>query len=216
VPRALPRGRHRLPREIVASSQRSRLLAAVAQAVAEKGYAAVTVADLTARAGVSRTTFYDNFRDKEDCFLASYAAGADAHFERVGESGTRAAGWYAQLTASTAAYLEVLAAQPAYARAFLVEILAAGSAATRLRLDVHRRYAARLRSWHEEVRAQVCSPAVPAEAYDAAVGAVYELVANQVRRGATEDLRDLLPALVYVQLALLGLLPYAGGGAASG
>ena len=71
----LPRGPHRLAREEVLASQRGRMLAAIAEAVAEKGYAATTVADVVGRAGVSRKTFYEHFADKEECFLAAWDAG---------------------------------------------------------------------------------------------------------------------------------------------
>ena len=47
----------------------------MAQVVAEKGYAATTVADVVERAGVSRRTFYEQFADKEACFLAAYDVG---------------------------------------------------------------------------------------------------------------------------------------------
>src|SRR5436190_2182446 len=66
-------GPRRLRREEVASSQRARLLRAMAEVAAEKGYANTVVADVIARAGVSRRTFYELFRDKQDCFLAAYA-----------------------------------------------------------------------------------------------------------------------------------------------
>src|SRR4051794_5075686 len=75
--RPLPRGPHRLARADVMASQRGRMLDAIAQVVAEKGYGAVTVADVVERAGVSRKTFYEHFRDKESCFLAAYDAGVD-------------------------------------------------------------------------------------------------------------------------------------------
>src|SRR5207249_11332900 len=57
LPRVLPRGPHGLAREVVQASQRARMLDAMAEAVAEKGYGAVSVADVIARAGVSRKTF---------------------------------------------------------------------------------------------------------------------------------------------------------------
>src|SRR5207342_1518423 len=59
-----PRGRHRLPPEVIARSQRERLLDAAIDVVAEKGYGATTVADLSKEAGISRTTFYEMFEDK--------------------------------------------------------------------------------------------------------------------------------------------------------
>ena len=73
-----PRGRHRLPPEVVARSQRERLLEAAVRVVAAKGYAATTVGDLTKEAGVSRTTFYELFEDKEACFLAAYDNAVEA------------------------------------------------------------------------------------------------------------------------------------------
>src|SRR5215218_10272373 len=56
APRTLPRGPHQLAREVVAASQRGRMIEAMAEAVAEKGYPATTVADVVSRAGVSRKT----------------------------------------------------------------------------------------------------------------------------------------------------------------
>ncbi len=68
----LPSGRHGYSREQVAHHQRERLIAALAAAVAEKGYAAVTLADVTRHARVSRRVFYANFESKEQCFLAAF------------------------------------------------------------------------------------------------------------------------------------------------
>src|SRR5215211_3537803 len=73
----LPRGRHAAPPEVVWESQRGRMLAAMATAVGEKGYAEVAVADVIARAGVSRKTFYEQFDNKLGCFLAAYDAGVE-------------------------------------------------------------------------------------------------------------------------------------------
>ena len=74
----LPRAPHASVREELRASQRGRLICAVADCVAAKGYAETTVADVIALAGVSRKTFYEHFTDKEACFLASYDHGADA------------------------------------------------------------------------------------------------------------------------------------------
>ena len=68
----LPRGPHALPQDVVIAHQRERLLAAAAAAMAEKGYAELTVRDLIDRAGVSRRTFYQIFDDKTECVLAAH------------------------------------------------------------------------------------------------------------------------------------------------
>src|SRR5215472_18473993 len=79
----LPRGRSRLPAPEVRASQRERLQRAVIAAVAESGYADVTVADIVRRARVSRVAFYAHFRGKEDCFLAATREGGQLMADRV-------------------------------------------------------------------------------------------------------------------------------------
>lgn len=69
--RSLPKGRHRLPAELVKSVQRERIAYATAQAIREKGYANITVADIVAIAGLSRDVFYTHFHDKQEAFDAT-------------------------------------------------------------------------------------------------------------------------------------------------
>src|SRR3954452_18398274 len=129
VLRVLPRGPHGLGRDVVAASQRGRLLEAMAHAVAEKGYGAVSVADVIARAGVSRKTFYVHFRDKLDCFLAAYDVGVEVLLATVRDAGAGQTDPLTVARARTRASLEPLAAEPAFARTFLIEVAAAGPAA---------------------------------------------------------------------------------------
>ncbi|MGB8875435.1 MAG: helix-turn-helix domain-containing protein, partial [Solirubrobacteraceae bacterium] len=82
----LPRGRHAAPRAVVREIQRARMLDAMVEAVADKGYARVTVADVIERAGVSRKTFYEQFANKEECFLAAYDAGVDGLLAAIDEA----------------------------------------------------------------------------------------------------------------------------------
>ncbi len=107
-----PRGRHRLPPEVIARSQRERLLEAAVRVVAEKGYGATTVADLTREAGISRTTFYAMFEDKEACFLAAYDNVAEALVKRVAAAYEAEERWPDRARAGLAALLEALAEEP--------------------------------------------------------------------------------------------------------
>src|SRR6476469_2062562 len=68
----LPRGPHALPQKVVIEHQRSRLLEAAAEVVAEIGYAELRVKDMTDAAGVSRRTFYQLYDDKLECILAAH------------------------------------------------------------------------------------------------------------------------------------------------
>jgi AcrR family transcriptional regulator len=138
----LPRGRHRLSRAQVADSQRSRLLRAMAEAVAERGYANTPVASVLRRARVSRESFYEHFANKEECFLAAYDASAGTVLGGIGEALTEHdrddAG--ARLDAALRRYLEMLRAEPALARTFFVEVYAAGDAALARRVEVQQRF----------------------------------------------------------------------------
>ena len=137
----LPRGPHSLPRDVVVSSQRARIVRGLIEVVAEKGYVATTVADVIGRAGVSRTTFYQQFKDKEDCFLLAYQNGADAQFRKVVEAVETTTDPLEQIRRNLRAYLGELVAFPASARAFLLEVAAAGPGALAIRDGVRLRYA---------------------------------------------------------------------------
>ena len=80
---SLPKGRHKLSREQVAASQRTRLIQAAIELGNERGFASLTLTDIVGRAGVARSTFYEYFADKEQCFLAAFDLAADLVLERV-------------------------------------------------------------------------------------------------------------------------------------
>src|SRR5829696_1537221 len=128
IPRRLPRGTHGLDPSLVAASQRTRLLEAAGRAVAKKGYAATTIDDIVRGAGVSKKTFYEHFQDKLGCFLAAYEAASDELYEHVRtaqDSDAASSDWHARTHAGIRAYLRWLAAEPALARVFVVDVAAA-------------------------------------------------------------------------------------------
>ncbi len=204
IPRRLPRGSHGLDRELVAASQRTRLLDAVGRAVADKGYSGATIDDIVRAAGVSKMTFYQHFRDKEDCFVAAYQAAGEELFERVRAANTRPEGWLERTAAGIRAYLTWLAGDPALARAFLIEVAAAGPRAAECRERVRDRYAELMRELQDEARADIPSlPRLPAEIFHALVAAVDDLVVRRIRESGAEDLPRLEPILLHLEVALL-------------
>lgn len=78
LPTTLPRGRHGLPADEVERHQRERVAYAVARVLAEIGYGSATVARLHKEAGISRSTFYEYFANKQEAVVASY----DLFFDR--------------------------------------------------------------------------------------------------------------------------------------
>jgi AcrR family transcriptional regulator len=204
IPRRLPRGTHGLDRGVVEASQRTRLLEAVGRAVAERGYAAATIDDVVRRAGVSKKTFYDHFQTKEDCFLAAYEAAAEELFAHVLDAHAAQDGWLERSRSGIAAYLRWLAAEPALARVFLIEVGAAGPRAAERRERLRDRYADLMRELQDQARAETPSlPRLPEEVFHALVAAVDELVVRRIREGRAERLPELEPVLLYLQVALL-------------
>jgi AcrR family transcriptional regulator len=200
----LPRGRHAAARDVVLASQRGRLLEAMADCVAERGYEVTTVAQVIARAGVSRKTFYEHFPDKRACFLAAWEVGTDILFEQLVAAASEADGWEARLRSGTEAFLEVLAAEPAFARSFMIEVLSVGEEALARRAEIHERFAGVLAETYAQARADgaVLGP-VPPWVFRAASGAVWELTVEHLRTRGVEGLTELAPRIEQLHLALL-------------
>jgi AcrR family transcriptional regulator len=194
-PQRLPPGRHGLPREFVVRSQRTRVLDAMAQAVAEQGFAATSVAEIVVRAGVSRRTFYELYNDKEDCFLAAYRAAVNGLVERVGEAQSGCEGSVERLRVAVKELLHFLEAEPAFAHMCIVEVLAAGPRALELRDETMRRLAPIVDVLNEEPGAL---PDIPAVTGEALVGAIYELLYARMMRRELDDLGSLLPQVMYL------------------
>jgi AcrR family transcriptional regulator len=205
VPRTLPRGRHAAAREVVLASQRGRLLEAMAACVAERGYAATTVARVIARAGVSRKTFYEQFADKRECFLAAWEVGTDLLLGQMLAAGAEADGWRARLRAGVDAFLEILAAEPAFARSFMIEVLSVGEDALARRAEINERFAAALAETHAQAQDEGAGLGpVPPWAFRAAAGAAWELTVEHLRTRGVEGLTELAPQIEAIHLALLG------------
>jgi AcrR family transcriptional regulator len=168
------------------------MLDAVVAAVAEKGFADMTVADVVAGAGVSRRTFYEQFDDKLDCFLAAYESHADALMREV-EAAVADTEPGSRLRAGLTAYLTGLAAKPMFARVLIIDILGAGPKALEVR---------------EQVRARWVGTWGPAGRDDdvmrALVGGIAELVQARLLAGEAGTLPDLVPTLERFVKAVAG------------
>jgi len=103
----LPKGRHGLPREFVARNQRERLIAGLAEAIAEHGYARTTIAHIARHAAVSRRTFYEHFRDKDECFSAAYETVMTELRERIDQGFEGAGEWSEGIKEGIAAMLRL-------------------------------------------------------------------------------------------------------------
>jgi AcrR family transcriptional regulator len=193
----LPRGRHKLSRADVLDSQRRRLIAAMLDQVAEKGYPATTVGDVVSAARCSRNAFYELFEDKEACYIAaSDEAGAEMLATLTAAAGAEER-WRDALRSGTRSYLRWWADNPRYASAYLVDLPAAGRRALDQRDRVYADFAAMFEGLAARARAeQPTLPPVPPLAPRLLVVAITELIAQEVRTGRVHSLMELEDALV--------------------
>ena len=180
-------GRHGLPRGVVRDNQRRRILAGVVHAVGELGYARMTVESVIARAEVSRRTFYEHFRNKEEAFLAAYDHVMEGMMRRTTEAYVSVEGSAGRFGAGVRAFLEALAADPHAARMCIVEVKAAGR-------DAMARRDAVLRTFTGLLAPEMGEPddRMP----ELTVNGLYGVVHARVEAGRAADLPALVPALV--------------------
>lgn len=205
----LPPGRHGLPREFVVHNQRERLIAGLAEAVAENGYASTTIAHITRHAAVSRRTFYEHFASKDECFVAAYDTVMDELRERIGDAFAAEEEWPQAVKAGIGAMLGFLASEPNLARLSMVEALVAGPV-------VVERYDAAIQSLvpYFEAGRKGRSPEVLSRlsptTEEALVGGMVSLISRRIFAGRTAELESLLPDLVE-----FALTPYLGSAEAA-
>jgi AcrR family transcriptional regulator len=200
----LPPGRHGLPREFVVHNQRERLIAGLAEAVAENGYASTTIAHITRHAAVSRRTFYEHFNSKDECFVAAYDTVMAELSERIETAYTAESEWPLAIRAGIGAMLTFLASEPHLARLCMVESLVAGPV-------VVDRYDAAIQSLvpylkdGREGRSEDVLSRLSPTTEEALVGGMISLISRRIIAGQATELEALLP-----DLAEFALTPYVG------
>jgi AcrR family transcriptional regulator len=205
-PRPLPPGRHGLPRQFVAQNQRERMLVAIVAAVSEKGYQATTVEDVVRGSGVSRKTFYEQFNNKEDCFLAAYDELVGRLISVVDTAYRAQSGWEARVLAAIGALLEFFASEPEAAQVGMIEVMAAGPVALERYRLAQRGFTVYMQ---ETAERSSYTGHLSARAGMAAIGGMAAVIAEMVREGKTRQ----LPA-IRDEVATFGFAFFIGSGAA--
>ena len=199
--KALPRGRHKLSREEVTGAQRERMLRAMAEAMAERGYVATPVAEIIRRAGVSRETFYQQFASKQDCFVAGLEQALDGLRVAMGAALAGEGDPAERFDRLIGIYLDALASDPATARLFLIEIYPAGPDVARRRVELQQQFLDGLVSVFG-VRTERGRFAC-----QALLAAIVALVTNALAAGDVDGLRALREPLVDLARAGMQLAP---------
>src|SRR5260221_1282494 len=186
--------------ELVNSPKREKILEGMLEAVGGEGYDATSVRTVLARTGLYRQAFYDNFADKDACYLAALEMG----IERLEALGMRAAAseesWRGKLRAGLGALLDHLDDEPDFGRGVIVEVHAAGPEALSIRAEAMKRAAdfidlARLEADESESPPQIAPEGI--------VAGMHAIVHSPLSTGASDGLRRLLTEFMYV-----AVLPY--------
>jgi AcrR family transcriptional regulator len=175
-------------------------MAALAESVSVRGYAGLTVEDVIARAGVSRRTFYDQFANKEDAFLAAYDEVTAQLLENIDVALRSAEDFADAVERCLEAFLYYLAVEPAFAHMCMVDVLAAGQSAIDRRNAVMQRFLELF-----ELGERTLENPPPPLTSELVVGAIHAVAYARIAEDRTAELPALLPDLLYACL-----LPYVG------
>jgi AcrR family transcriptional regulator len=185
------------------------MLTAMVEEVAERGAGNVTVAHVVERAVVSRRTFYEIFKDREDCFLAAF----DDAIQRIAAVVIPAyegeGSWRVRLRAALSALLECLEDDHGSARLLIVESLAAGTVALERRRRVLEQIITAVDEGRREIKNAQQPPPLTAEGV---VGGVLSVLHARLTGGD----KGSPPAMGELAGPLMGMivLPYLGAAAA--
>lgn len=198
----LPPGRHLVPRDFVAQSQRERMLLATAELVAERGYQKTTIELIAKTARVALATFYEQFASKEECFLAALDESIEAARQVFGELLDTEQAWPDQIASGLEILLEMVVAETPRAKLCIVESQAAGGAALA-------RYQALLESVAPKLReGRELNPRasrLPDGLEVAIAGGLAWLVHQRLVGDRVDEVKGLLPEMLQVTLT-----PYIG------
>ncbi len=168
-------------REQVDEIQRTRVLGALCEVVAERGAGGATVAHIVARAGVSRRTFYELFADREECFLAAFDQAVERAAARVLPAWEGAGRWRERVRGALVALLGFFDEEPDLGALCVVHALGAGPRALERRAEVVRVLVAVVEEGRGEARRGEVAPLTG----EGVVGAVLAVLHTRLsERGA--------------------------------
>jgi AcrR family transcriptional regulator len=170
--------------------------------IAEKGYDGVTVGDVVARAGVSRTTFYDEFANKDECLFAAYDRVIDVLVHYVEEAYQTEGEWPERVRQGLGAFLRALAAEPEVAQMATVQFPAAGPEAHQRYRDALERF---LPFFADGREYSPRSDELPRDVALMAVGGAEVIIFDEIVAGRVSKLPAMLPEILFAVL-----VPYVG------
>jgi AcrR family transcriptional regulator len=191
---------------LVSSPKRQRILEGMLEVVGSTGYEAASVRMVLDLTGLYRQAFYDEFADKDACYLEAFSFGVERLEDVVVGAAAGEEDWRGQLRAGLGALLDTLDEDPDLGRALFVEVHAAGPAALQRRSDAMKRVTDFIDSARQASTGSESPPQIAAEGI---VAGMHAVVHAKLAAGESEEFRQLLPDFMY-----FAVLPYFGSEAA--
>lgn len=188
--------------ELVTSSKRERILEGMLEAVGSHGYDGTSVRTVLDLTGLYRQAFYDNFPDKDACYLEAFDFGVARLESIVVVAAAHEPTWQAKLRAGLGALLDSFDSDPDIGRALVVEVHAAGPEALEKRAEVMKRIADFIDSARGASDGGESPPSIAPEGI---VAGIHAIAHARLATGATDGFRELLPEFMY-----FAVLPYFG------
>lgn len=182
-------------RALAEHDQAERIMRAVADAVAERGYAETTLDDIVTRASCSLSTFYSCFEDKEEAMLATLDRGGALLLATVLPAFRRGGEWPLAVRTALGAMMAYAIEEPAFAKLGAVDVYAAGRRALEQRDQVMEGMGVLLSQGYE------LNPDASPIVAEAIGGAIYALTYDQVMVGGPQSLPEVAPLATYIALA---------------
>jgi AcrR family transcriptional regulator len=187
------------PESAEMSDHRRRLLDAMSHAVARKGYADTTIADLASEARVSRRTFYEHFNTKAQCLIALYEVASDQALAVLKSAIDPKRDWHTQVEQALGAYLSTLACNPTLLRTLFIAILGLGAEGLAARRQANQRLADFiLEVVNESPQSRKRAEPMPVAYAMGIVGAINELILQAIEENRVQRLAELTPAASYI------------------
>jgi AcrR family transcriptional regulator len=191
---------------LVTSWKRQIILDGMLEAAGAEGYERTSVRTVLDRTGVYRQAFYDNFADKDDCYLQAFDAGVERLEALVLVAAATEPSWQGQLRAGLGALLDFLDAKPDYGRGLIVEVHAAPPEALAKRTAAMQR----VTEFIDRARGELGEEAPPPIAPEGVTAGIHSVIHARLASGAESGFRQLLPEFMY-----FAVMPYFGSAAAS-
>jgi AcrR family transcriptional regulator len=190
----------RIPPELVveqprATDARGRVLDAVTELIAEKGYPEMAITEIAARARVSLTTFYQHFDGKEAAFREAFLVGQQQTWEATRAHFEAAPDWPSAVSMGARAFLAFLASHPATAHLGNVGAFTTGAVGLDLRAETLERFGSLLDDGFRQF------PETAPIAREAIVATVDAMIFSWLRHEGAERLYEIAPTVVAIVLA---------------